>query len=180
MIKIENGVFSLETQNTSYLFRVTERGHLEHVYYGARVAASDVDALAIKNTIMLGTTVAYDAKDAAYSLETLPQEYSGIGKGDFRHTPMELILEDGSFVTDFVYESHSVSANPITDAALPFAKGKGETLTVVLTDKKYPNLKLELSYTVFEECNVIARNVKLCNGGKGDVCLICLVPTIQC
>ena len=62
MIRIENGVFSLETQNTSYLFRVTTRGHLEHVYYGARVSASDVDALAIKNTIMLGTTVAYDAR----------------------------------------------------------------------------------------------------------------------
>ena len=169
MIKIENGVFSLETQNTSYLFRVTTRGHLEHVYYGARVSASDVDALAIKNTIMLGTTVAYDGKDAAYSLETLPQEYSGIGKGDFRHTPMELILSDGSFVTDFIYESHSVSGTPIADAALPFAKGKGDTLTVVLADKKYPTLKLEVSYTVFEECNVIARNVRLCNGGKGDV-----------
>ena len=169
MIKIENGVFLLETQNTSYLFRVTSRGHLEHVHYGEKISSLDVNAMALKNTIMLGTTVAYDDKDTAYSLETLPQEYSGIGKGDYRHAPMELILEDGSFVTDFVYESHSISANPVKDESLPFATGKGETLTIVLADKKYPNLKLELSYTVFEECNVIARHAKLCNGGQGNI-----------
>ena len=169
MIKIENGVFSLNTQNTSYLFRTTSRGHLEHIYYGARVSAADAEALCLKNNMMLGTTVAYDAENPAYSLETLPQEYSGIGKGDFRHTPMELILPDGSFVTDFVYKSHSVSKTPVTDAALPFATGEGETLTVVLTDKKYSDLKLELYYTVFEDCNVIARHARLCNGGAGDV-----------
>ena len=169
MIKIENGVFSLETQNTSYLFRVTSRGHLEHIYYGTRVSVADAVALCLKNNMMLGTTVAYDAENAAYSLETLPQEYSGIGKGDYRHTPMELILPDGSFVTDFVYESHSISNSPVTDKALPFATGKGETLTVVLADKKYPNLKLELYYTVFEDCNVIARHARLFNGGEGDV-----------
>ena len=169
MIKIENGVFLLETQNTSYLFRVTSRGHLEHIHYGEKISSDDAEAMALKNTIMLGTTVAYDDKDAAYSLETLPQEYSGIGKGDFRHSPIEVILEDGSFVTDFVYESHSVSGVPVSDDSLPFATGKGDTLTVVLADKKYPNLKLELSYTVFEECNVITRNVKLCNGGEGNI-----------
>lgn len=169
MIKIENGVFSLNTQNTSYLFRTTSRGHLEHIYYGARVSATDAEALCLKNNMMLGTTVAYDGENPAYSLETLPQEYSGIGKGDFRHTPMELILPDGSFVTDFVYESHNVSSTPVTDKTLPFATGEGETLTVVLADKKYPDLKLELFYTVFEDCNVIARHARLCNGGTGDV-----------
>ena len=169
MIKIENGVFSLETQNTSYLFRVTSRGHLEHVYYGTRVSASDAAALCLKNNIMLCTTVAYDDKYAAYSLETLPQEYSGIGKGDYRHTPMELILPDGSFVTDFVYQSHIVSGIPVRDENLPFATGVGDTLTVFLVDKKYPDIKLELYYTVFEDCNVIARHARLCNGGEGDV-----------
>lgn len=169
MIRIENNVFSLETENTSYLFRVTSRGHLEHIYYGNRLPLADAEALCLKNNMMLGTTVAYDALDAAYSLETLPQEYSGIGKGDYRHTPMELLLPDGSFVTDFVYESHSVSNAPATDKWLPFATGGGECLTVVLADKKYPAIKLELSYTVFAECNVIARHAKLCNGSEGDV-----------
>ena len=126
MIKIENKVFSLETANTSYLFRITSRGHLEHVYYGTRVSMADAEALHLKNTILLGSTVAYDAKDAAYSMETLPQEYSGIGKGDFRHTPMELILADGSFVTDFVYQSHSVSNIPVRGEDLPVVHGKGE------------------------------------------------------
>ena len=33
MITVENQLFSLHTRHTSYLFRVMETGHLEHLYY---------------------------------------------------------------------------------------------------------------------------------------------------
>ena len=44
---------------------------------------------------MLGSTVDYEKETPGYSLDTLQQEYSGIGKGDYRHSPRELILTDG-------------------------------------------------------------------------------------
>ena len=165
MIEIFDKVFKLSTRNTSYVFCITEDGHAEHIYYGKRIPDENVDALRLKNTIMLGTTVDYGEK-IGYSLDTVPLEYSGIGKGDFRHAPMELIMPDGSFVTDFVYDSYSVTDGAFEcEGDLPYATGDAQTLHIVLKDKKYAGVTLTLHYTVFEECNVIARCVTLENGG---------------
>ena len=166
MIEIFDKVFKLNTQNTSYVFEVSEDGHVEHIYYGKRIPDENVDALRLKNTIMLGTTVDYKDK-IGYSLDTMPLEYSGIGKGDFRHSPIELIMPDGSFVTDFVYDGYTVTDGAFEcDGGLPYATGKAQTLNIVLKDKKYAGVTLTLHYTVFEECNVIARCVTLDNGGE--------------
>jgi len=170
MININERVFKLDTKDTSYIFAITPQGHAEHIYYGARLPEADESVLRLKNTIILGTTVDYEKESVGYSLETLPQEYSGIGKGDFRHSPIELIMPDGSFVTDFVYKSHKIYDTPYSsECGLPFAGGSGQTVSLTFSDKKYPDILLRLNYTVFEECNVIARNAELINSGDGDV-----------
>ena len=171
MIEIFDKVFKLSTLGTSYVFALTDEGHLEHVYYGKRIPDTDVDALRLKNTIMLGTTVDYRGEKTGYSLDTIPLEYSGVGKGDFRHSPIELIMPDGSFVTDFVYSGHTVTdgAFKCDESSLPYAVGEGKTLSITLTDKKYKDVTLNLHYTVFEECNVIARCVTLTNSGNSPV-----------
>ena len=171
MITYENKVFKLDTRESSYVISVTEKGHLEHVYFGKRLPQADACALRLKNTIMLGTTVDYDAATQGYSLDTLPQEYSGIGKGDYRHTPIELIMPDGCFVNDFCYDGYEITngAYAAENCELPFAHGKGQTLKITLRDKKYSDVSLVLSYTVFEDCNVIARNAELKNECGGDV-----------
>ena len=96
MIEIFDKLFKLNTKETSYVFRITDEGHPEHLYYGKRIPDTDLEALRLKNTITLGTTVDYSADKVGYSLDTLPLEYSGVGKGDFRHSPIELIMPDGS------------------------------------------------------------------------------------
>ena len=170
MIEVKGKIFKLDTRDTSYLFSITDEGHAEHIHYGKRVSLEDADALHLKNTIILGSTVDY-GKKAGYSLETLPLEYSGIGKGDFRHTPIELIMPDGSFVTDFVYDSHHISEKAFApeNCELPLVTDGGETLTLIFKDKKYAGLELRLHYTVFEEHNVIARCAELVNGSEGDI-----------
>ncbi|MBQ4091556.1 MAG: alpha-galactosidase, partial [Clostridia bacterium] len=170
MITVQDRIFKLDTKNTSYVFAITDKGHAEHIHYGKRLAAADVEALRLKNTIVLGTTVDYD-ETLGYSLDTLPQEYSGIGKGDFRHAPLELIMPDGSFVTDFVYSHHEIveGAYKNEDSGLPYATGDAQTLILTLKDRKYPKLTLKLAYSVFEECDVIGRNAELVNEGCGEV-----------
>ena len=170
MIEVKEKLFLLSTRDTGYLFGITEQGHPEHIHYGKRVFLTDAEALKLKNTVMLGTTVDY-GKEIGYSLDTLPLEYSGIGKGDFRHTPIELIMPDGSFVTDFVYAGYSVTQGAFASdqSELPFATGEGETLSVVFKDKKYEGVELILHYTVFAENNVITRCTELVNGGENDI-----------
>ena len=169
MIKVRNGVFYLETEKTSYIFAPTDKGHPEHIYYGPRVDEGDIEALRMKNTIMLGSSVDYAPDTPAYSLDNILLEYSGIGKGDYRHTPIEIIMPDGSFVTDFVYSGYSLTDGAYECDTLPTAYGTSQTLTVEYRDKKYEGIVLKNIYTVFEECNVICRATELINGSEGEV-----------
>ena len=162
MIRENKRVFQLDTPKTSYILRITEQGHPEHIYYGKRLPQADMEALRMKNTITLGAAVDYAP---GYCLDTMLLEYSGIGKGDYRHSPLEIQLPDGSFTTDFVYQSHEITdAICENDAGLPFAKGKGKSLILTLADKKYKKLCLQLVYTVLDGCDVILRHAKLQNG----------------
>ncbi|MBO5101706.1 MAG: alpha-galactosidase, partial [Clostridia bacterium] len=143
MIDYSNKIFWLSTDKTSYVLMINERGHLESIHYGDRLEVQDVSALRQKNGVTLGSTVEYDREDY-YSLDSALLEYSGIGKGDYRHSPIEIIMPDGSFVCDFVYESHKILEGSLPeDGELPFAYGEAERLEITLADKKYTDLKLK-------------------------------------
>ena len=171
MINTDGKIFKLDTENTSYIFAITDEGHLEHIYYGGRLLEQDYTALRLKNAIAYGSAVEYSPENPGYCLDTMLLEYSGIGKGDFRHTPLEVIMPDGSFVTDFVYDSHTVRDGSYECETLPTAYGDAKTLTVTLKDKKYEDIKLLLNYTVYYDDNVIARSTELVNGSSGEVYL---------
>ena len=47
MITVKHGVFHLQNEKSSYLFRVRD-GFLEHLHLGTRLSASDADALAVR------------------------------------------------------------------------------------------------------------------------------------
>ncbi|MBQ7325960.1 MAG: alpha-galactosidase [Clostridia bacterium] len=161
MISVKDQLFKLDTKSTTYAFRLNE-GYPEHLYYGRRLNDSDFTAAAMKNTIDLGSTVKTEGSN--FFLERNLLEYSGIGRGDYRHSPMELLMPDGTFVTDFVYDSHRIIDGAYTTEALPTAYGEAKTLEITLKDKKFSDISLKLNYVVFEECDVICRNVELING----------------
>ncbi len=163
MISYEDGLFRLSTANTGYCFRITPYGHLEHIYYGSRLGENEpVEKFAYKRSVETGSSVLYRSNDPLYCLDVIPLEYSGIGKGDFRHSPMECKMPDSSFVCDFVYERHSISAGPAPMQALPSAKEECETLCIELRDK-WAQASLFLYYSVFSSCDVICRRAVLQN-----------------
>ena len=93
MITAGEKVFKLDTADTSYIFKISDYGHPLHIYYGSKLPTADVEALEIKNNITLGSTVEYGAGTTNYALDSLLLEYSGNGKGDYRHSPIEFIME---------------------------------------------------------------------------------------
>lgn len=161
MITVTGTEFRLDTQNSSYWFRVTEHNHLESVYYGPRLSGGEMQPLALKRSSSIGSSVAYSDRSDAYCLDNLALEWSGVGKGDYREPPCELRMPDGSFICDFVYLSHSVSSGAPDLGKLPTADG-GETLTIVLKNLT-SEVFLELYYTLFEDTDVIARAARLIN-----------------
>lgn len=165
MIIEKDGVFYLSTNNTSYWFRTTKFGHLEHLHYGERLAEQDPEPLAVKTTSLPGTCVTYDASDGLYCLDTLCLEWSGIGKGDYRHAPAELKLPDGSYTSDFVFRSFRIVPGPVPMETLPSAYGQEadcDTLEIALRDESN-GAELLLYYTVYPETDVIARRAVLTN-----------------
>ena len=170
----QGSVFCLDSANTSYWFRVTDKGHLEHIHYGERLPYASIDSLLHKRTVMTGATVDYgEHTDANYALDAFCLEWSGTGCGDYRIPPTELRMPDGSFSADFRYRSHRIVPGCVSMAALPSAYDEGntaQTLAVELEDAGGA-LRLSLYYTVFESTDVITRRAVLANGG-GQSCEI--------
>lgn len=165
MIEEKDGLFALTSDNTSYWFRITKFGHIEHIHYGERLAPQDPDGLRIKNTAMYGSSVMYDESDPLYCLDTMAFEWSGIGRGDYRHSPAEIKMPDGGFACDFVYHSHRILRGSAPMETLPNAVGKDDTcdtLEIMLEDKSN-HVELLLLFTVYTQTDVITRRAVLIN-----------------
>ena len=99
--------FLLDTEGSSYAFRVLPTGHLEHLYYGKRIGPETAEALASlteKRSFQPGAVIAYDAEHPTVVLEDLCLEMSAPGKGDIREPFLELVHHDGGRTSDFLFE----------------------------------------------------------------------------
>ena len=77
MIRQLDKVFVLDTRNTTYAFRVTDSGHLEHLYYGKRITireATDALSLTEKQSFSSGSSNVYDEKHPNLTLENVRLE----------------------------------------------------------------------------------------------------------
>ena len=176
MITEKNGTFCLETENTSYLFEIMETGHPEHLYYGRKIRFRDTAALREKHPFAGGNTNYYDAAHKNLGLEDVCLEMSAYGKGDIREPFLEVVHADGSFTSDFLYDSFEITETKQeqeTEFMLPGSyseDGRVEHLCVRLRDKGY-GLLLELHYFVYPECDVITRSARLVNESREAVTL---------
>ena len=64
-ITYDKGLFHLRTEHSSYMFRVTPQGQLEHLHYGAPVRDADAEALSLKRAMPYGDSVLYPGGGAA-------------------------------------------------------------------------------------------------------------------
>lgn len=173
MIYSENNFFVLNTKHTSYAFRVTPSGHLEHLHYGRRIHADfQSDALVEKHSYAPGNTVTYSQADPSFSLEDMNLEMSSVGKGDIREPFIELVHADGSVTSDFLFQFSAVSNDNPSLPGLPSSYSSGDSLpdhlVITLRDSQY-NLELELHYFVYEDTDVITRYTRFINRSSETV-----------
>lgn len=171
MIWEEDGLFTLKTENTQYLFMKGSAGHLEHLYYGKNYAHPSKEALHQKNEFLVGNGVAYSTEEKSLNLENLSQEISTLGKGDIREPFLSVTTKNGAQTRDFLYESHNIFAGKAEYSGLPSSCGNEEevqTLVVTLVDKN-SELQLLLKYHVYEKRDVITRSAELINNEKEPV-----------
>lgn len=168
MIRKQNDFFILNTKNTTYCFRVTESGHLEHLYYGRKISLPEgkgMEALMEKQAFVPGNLNLYNRDSGALSLEDIRLEMSSYGKGDIREPFIEVVHGDGSYTSDFLYQDARLGEGKPEFATLPGSydeNDKVQWLCITLQDRQY-GLELELNYFVYPDCDVITRNAKLTN-----------------
>lgn len=174
MIKQVNQGFILHTRKTTYAFRVMQSGHLEHLYYGRRIAVEDentLEALREKRLFVPGNTNVYSPEFPELSLEDVCLEASSYGRGDIREPFLEIVHEDGSNTSDFVFDRALMEHGKPEFHTLPGSYGSEdevEHLCVTLKDTAYP-LELQLHYYVYEDCDVITRSARLINNGSDKI-----------
>ena len=174
MILHRGPLFVLETDHTSYCFRVTEQGYLQHLHYGPRMDLSaGWDALVPQILRGPGDSCILEG----LCQDDLALEYSAPGLGDLREPFAIVRTAAGDTLTDFRYESAEVLAEKPALEGLPSSydeAGKCKTLRVVLLAKA-AGLRLELLYTTFDNCDVIARSARLVNDSDGPVTVLRLM-----
>ncbi|MBD2870944.1 alpha-galactosidase [Paenibacillus arenilitoris] len=164
----QRSVFHLQARDTSYVFHVTKQGYLPHLYWGRKVRGTQLDRLLeLKERASFSPSTELD--QLALSLDTLPQEYPGYGNSDFRMPAYQVMLPNGTTVTDLRYASHEIVSGKPALEGLPatYAESGKEAQTLEVTLKDEPTgLAVILSYTVFESFDAIARSARIVNNGK--------------
>ena len=162
--------FNLSTSKTSYVLKVLGSNHVAHVYWGKKIKAKNLDyVLRSKNW---GSFLTNTDNIDDFMLEMTPQEYPGYGSTDLRTPAVELQFSDGTSATDFRYESHNIYAgkNKLNNLPATYVEDENEAMTLELTlVDSLKNVKLILSYSVFEEFDAITRSVKIINESYEDV-----------
>lgn len=160
----EKKVFTLQTKETAYQFKIDSFGYLLHLYYGKQIHGNMDYLLTCYDRGFSGNP--YEAgNDRTYSLDALPQEFPSMGTGDFRNTALTVKNSDGTYSCDLRYKSHEIRAGKYSLEGLPAVyapEEEAETLEIVLEDK-VTNVKAVLLYGVLPERDVITRSTRIIN-----------------
>lgn len=174
VIDVNNHTFTLHTEHTTYQMKVGSYGVLLHTYHGERISScTDLSYLIQQRDRGLSGNPPEAGTDRTFSLDTLPQEYSTFGTGDYRESCLDLRHSDGSIAADLRFLSYAVKEGVATLPGLPAVRNANmeeETLTILLEDPP-SKVQVELSYVVLPHWDVIARSAKIINCADKPVVL---------
>ncbi len=155
--------FYLETENTSYVFRVLENGILAHSYYGVKIPREDISWFNTAGNPNFSPRISVGER--SISPEDILYECPTFGRGDFRTPGVVVEGTDGTWVNELAYVSHRILPGKPAILGLP-------QLDVNVKDLKTLEVTLEdcgsgfqtvLYYTPFPDCDVIARRTVVRN-----------------
>ena len=168
----EKKIFSIDTDNSTYQFKVDKYGYLIHLYYGRRTAG-EVDYVLLFADRGLSANP-YDAGiDRTYSLDYLPQEFPVEGTGDFRSPMLSIRDKDGAFGCDLRYAGYEIKKGKYGLTGLPAVysdseEDDAETL-IIRTKNDRTGLEVKLIYGVLPHLDIITRSAVTTNKGKHRV-----------
>lgn len=161
----------LETENTSYRMTIERNGMLRHTYYGRKAGIGGrYSREGLYDRGFSGNPYEYRI-ERTVSYDTMLQEYTSCGVGDYRISSMEAENADGSRCADFRYVKHEIRKGKYCIPGLPGVydnDGEAETLIVTMQDA-VTALTVRLYYGLLPETDVITRCAEIINEGEKAV-----------
>jgi alpha-galactosidase len=143
--KQDTNLISLDTENLSLVFTVSNEGKLNLNYFGERI--ENKSAFSLKRSYR---TAEYGTSNEAYSTA---------GGKNFREPALRITHFDGDLNTELVF----VNSERVFDE-----ENRTEELVISLKDKKYP-LVVKLHYKAYKTENVYAMHTEIINDEKSDI-----------
>jgi alpha-galactosidase len=150
--------FFLETNNSSYVFRINKFNYLENLHYGAKIAREDVSYTAVYFDRGFSANFV-GAEKRSDSLDVIPNEYPVFGNGDSRFSAVLTVDSSGNRLENLKYKSHRILKNKPKINGLPSLRG-GETLEIELESH---GLLITLYYSVYENQDAVVRRAQVLN-----------------
>lgn len=153
-------IFKLDTNESSYVFGITDFGTLVHYYYGASVDELDLGYLAERWALSGVQARPACAPTSLFNMGTKPLEYSTFGGADYRPTALKIKAATGQSATDVAYVSHKIYAGKPDIEGLPETHATDEEATTLelLVRDAVTDAYVTLFYTVFENLSVMTRH----------------------
>lgn len=166
-VRVEDGIFYLETKNTMYQIKADEYGVLLHLWYGEKTF-NNMDYLLDYPDVGFSGNIYEVDNCRTYSLNTLPLEYGTAGVGDYRVCAVSITHADGSTALDLRYQEHRIVKGKYSIPGLPAVyagEEESETLEIILKDKA-TDIRVILKFGVLEDLDIITRNAVIVNDGE--------------
>lgn len=178
MIKVKennsgNKIFHLSTNSTSYIIEILKDLTISHMYYGNRLREYNNS----KKYIYMdrGFSPNPPGEESNYSYDTLPQEYPTNGNGDFRIPAYQTMEDNGYRVSNFKYYKYEIIDGKPPLNGLPSTyetpNDTVKTLTIYAEDSNN-GLRIKLNYSLFQQSDIITRNVEFINKGSNEIKLL--------
>ncbi len=145
-----------------------------HLYWGKRINTpiTDAETFILLSKRTTRSMSACDIKGLNFSNDVLPQEFPTFGNTDMRNPALHAQYSDGSRVTQLRYVSHEIFSGkkPIPGMPATYVETEDEAQTLELTLKDaLTGMEVVLSYSVFEDLDVITRSARVINGGNDKI-----------
>ena len=165
----KQGIFKLDTPNTSYCIGLAEGRWPGQVYYGPRIDTTELAwAMGLDQRPNTPGTL---PGEAVSFFDRYPWEYPVCNMGDFRSCCLAVRTEAGE--VDFLPEfaGYSIVPGKILPEGLPGTGGGQEDCASLILRQRDPQtgMELELIYTAYGHLDVITRSARIRNGGNSPV-----------
>ncbi|MBR2651093.1 MAG: alpha-galactosidase [Clostridia bacterium] len=158
----ETKTFYLEGKSTTYAFFINNFGYAEHLYYGERIHRDYILFTRMGNANSCTATLpGTDNTKGIHSYQNMNPELSFFGTGDYREPTVHPRFVSGDRLTELHYRSHEILDEKPKISGMPSLDG-GKTLVLHLYDE-IKDLGADLYYTVYDDCDVIARRIVYIN-----------------